>query len=101
RAVNDALPVLERATEVTVLSIDADGGCDRPIPGTDMALHLARHGISATVDAVPGAGRAGGDVVGSCAAESGVGLVVMGGARLGRPTRHLLRHMTTPVLMSH
>jgi nucleotide-binding universal stress UspA family protein len=46
RAVNDALPILERAKSVTVLSVNPaseDGG--RREPGADISLHLARHGV--------------------------------------------------------
>jgi hypothetical protein len=50
-AVNDALPILERATSVTVLSVNPPGTCDdtRRLAGADIALRLARHGVKVEV----------------------------------------------------
>lgn len=109
RAVNDALPILERATTVTVLSIDAEGEPYRRAPGADIALHLARHGIRAEAASTRSVELPVGDVLLSFAADCGADLLVMGAyghsrlreMLLGGATRHVLRHMTVPVLMSH
>jgi nucleotide-binding universal stress UspA family protein len=109
RAVNDALPVLRRAAAVTVLSIDAAGEPHRRVPGADIALHLARHGIRAEVTSTRSVELPVGDVLLSFAADCGADLLVMGAyghsrlreMLLGGATRHLLQHMTVPVLMSH
>ena len=53
RALNDALPILEKADAVKVLTVGEDDG--RHIPGADIARHLARH-ESARAD--PGFGEA-------------------------------------------
>lgn len=107
RAVNDALPLLQRAKKVTVLSVNPPGGV--AIPGADIALHLARHGVKAEADHVEAHDIAVGDMLLSRAADKAVDLIVMGAYGhsrlrelvLGGATRHLLRHMTVPVLMSH
>ena len=108
RAVHDALPLLQRAERVTVLSIDPDGQAQR-LPGADIALHLARHGVTVQVAATPGAEVAVGDLLLSYAADHDIDLLVMGAYGhtrlremvLGGATRTLLQHMTVPVLMSH
>jgi nucleotide-binding universal stress UspA family protein len=109
RAVHDALPFLRAATKVTVLSIDPEHDLGPRVPSADIALHLARHGITAEADWTSGLDIAVGDVLLSRAADLGADLIVMGAyghsrARemvLGGATRHILQHMTVPVLMSH
>jgi nucleotide-binding universal stress UspA family protein len=109
RAVNDALPLLRRAQRVTVLSIDPGDHPDRRIPGADITLHLARHGVNAVAAQTRGADISVGDVLLSYAADVGADLIVCGAYGhsrlremvLGGATRHLLQHMTVPVLMSH
>ena len=111
RAVNDAMPLLAAAEIVTVLTIDAretprgHGG----LPGADISLHLARHGVKAAIEHTVSADLSVGDVLLSRVADLGADLLVMGAyghsrARellLGGATRTLLRSMTIPVLMSH
>jgi nucleotide-binding universal stress UspA family protein len=109
RAVHDALPLLKLATKVTVLSIDPEHGTEPRVPGADIALHLARHGIAAEAASTPGLDIGVGDLLLSRAADLGADLIVMGAYGhsrvremvLGGATRHILQHMTVPVLMSH
>ncbi len=111
RAVHDALPLLERAKSVTVIVINPPGGTagDGDIPAADVCLHLARHGVKAEADHVEAHDIAVGDMLLSRAADKGVDLLVMGAYGhsrlrelvLGGATRHILGHMTVPVLMSH
>jgi nucleotide-binding universal stress UspA family protein len=111
RAANDALPLLQRATRVTVLSVNPRGGPGGHgvIPGADIALHLARHGVRAEASSITTDEVAIDDMLLSQAADSGADLIVMGGyghSRLGElvlggATRHILRQITVPVLMSH
>jgi nucleotide-binding universal stress UspA family protein len=111
RAVNDALPLLMAAETVTVLTIDAREGPDGhgEVPGADISLHLARHGVKVAVERTVSAGLPIGDVLLSRAADLGADLLVMGAyghsrARellLGGATRSVLQSMTLPVLMSH
>jgi nucleotide-binding universal stress UspA family protein len=111
RAVNDALPLLVQAENVTVLSVNpAHGiGGEGDLPAADIALHLARHGVKAEAAYTVAEEVSVGDIILSRAADFGADLIVMGGyghsrARefvLGGATRNLLQQMTVPVLLSH
>jgi nucleotide-binding universal stress UspA family protein len=109
RAVNDAIPILQRAKKVTVLSVNPDGEPDRRVPSADISLHLARHGIKAEAAQTRATDIQAGDVILSYAADVGADLIVMGcyghsrlrEKVLGGATRDILEHMTVPVLMSH
>lgn len=111
RAVNDALPILRRAAKVYLLAINPKGGAEGhgDVPGADIGLHLARHGVKAEASALHTDDIDVGDALLSRAADLGVDLIVMGAyghARwrelaLGGVTRHMLAHMTVPVFMSH
>lgn len=111
RAIGDALPLLRRAGSVTLLVVDAGrlGGNLGEEPGADMARHLARHGLSVKVRSVATGGMSVGDVVLAELADEDSDLLVMGGFGhsrlrelvLGGVTRHLLEHMTVPVLLAH
>ena len=109
RAVHDALPLLRRAEQVTVLSIDPDADPERRLPGADVSLHLTRHGVTVQAATIAGADVAVGDLLLSYVADHDIDLIVMGAyghtrlreVVLGGATRTLLRHMTVPVLMSH
>lgn len=112
RAVNDALPILAKASDVAVMAVnpgDAENG-HGDVPSADICTHLARHGVKAEAQHVQSDGTVSpGDMLLSRVADEGVGLIVMGAyghARwrelvLGGVTHHLLEHMTVPVLMSH
>lgn len=111
RAVNDSLPLLEKARQVVVLVIDPQRheAALGAAPGTDIATHLARHGLKVEVKTAQSGGVGVGDVLLSAASDESADLLVMGGYGhsrlremiLGGTTAHLLRHMTLPVLMSH
>jgi nucleotide-binding universal stress UspA family protein len=107
RAVGDAMPILDSAHEVEIfIASDKDIG---DLPGADIAAHLARHGIDVTVYETPANNVSVGDALLNRASETGADLIVMGGYGrsrfrefvLGGVTRHMLQHMTVPVLMSH
>ncbi len=111
RAVNDALPVLERAGRVNVLAVDADHGPSGhgQEPGADIALHLSRHGIDVNVQRLEAGGVTAADALLAHIADEFDDLLVMGAYGhsrlreivLGGVTRQLLEQMTVPVLMSH
>jgi nucleotide-binding universal stress UspA family protein len=109
RAVNDAMPLLEKAEKVTVLVIDPAAGSHGEDPGADISLHLARHGVKAEIERTQAADIAVADVLLSRAADLSADLLVMGlyghsRARellLGGASRGILETMTIPVLMSH
>lgn len=111
RAVTDALPLLKRAKKVTVIVGDAKPGAGGhgDTPGADVALYLARHGVSVEVSPERTAGIDVGSLLLSRISDLGADLLVMGAYGhsrvrelvLGGVTRTLLREMTVPVLMSH
>lgn len=107
RAVHDALPMLVRAKSVAVLEVNPD---PRPhLAGAEIGQHLARHGIKADVGVAVVSDIDPGNTILSRAADVGADLLVMGAYGhsrlreyiLGGVTRHILKHMTLPVLMSH
>lgn len=111
RAVFDALPLLQRAKEVTVLVVEE---ADKPetkgdLAGVEICATLARHGVKSTAQKVkPTGGDAGAELLRQVAAHK-CDLLVMGcygRSRfrefvLGGASRHVLQHATVPVLMSH
>ena len=106
RAVHDAMPFLMGAKAVTVIAVNEEAG---EASSDQLVSHLARRGISARVQRLT-ADRANiqGTIL-SIAAESNIGLLVMGGYGhsrlheriLGGVTRDMFDSMTVPVLMSH
>lgn len=111
RAANDALPLLQKAARVTVLAVNPRGGPrgHGAVPGADIALHLARHGVRVEAASVATDEVAVDDMLLSQAADAGADLIVMGAYGhsrvgelvLGGATRHMLRQITMPVFMSH
>ena len=111
RAVNDALPLLERAKAVSVVTVNPR---EQPFghgeePGADIGLHLARHGIKVEVRRVEARDLDTANAMLSHAANESADLLVMGAyghsrlreVVLGGVTRTILAEMTVPVLMSH
>ena len=110
RAAFDALPLLQRAKSVKVLSLDppSEGEATHDFAATHLTAALARHGV--TCEALEGAsdGNIGRTLL-NRAIEHRVDLLVMGcyghsrlrELVLGGATRHILTHMTIPVFMSH
>lgn len=111
RAVTDAMPMLQQADRVQVVAFDpGKGGADHgDIPGADIGLWLARHGVKVQVAQQNGAGLDIGAQILSRAADIDADLIVMGAYGhsrmrelvLGGATRTLMQSMTVPVLMSH
>lgn len=107
RAVHDALPILCGAQSVVVLAVDPP---DRDhLPGADISAHLARHGATVESRHSIAPDIEVGDELLNMASDLGSDLIVMGAygrsrlreAVFGGVTRHILRFMTVPVLMSH
>lgn len=111
RAVSDALPILKTARQVKVLAINPKEGqfAHGEVAGADIALHLARHGINAVAESIRAPDLGVGSMLLSRAADDDADLLVMGAYGrsrlrelvLGGATRHILYHMTIPVLLSH
>lgn len=107
RAIHDSMPLLERAGKVGIVSVKGSPGDD--VPCADIAKHLARHGVNVQVE------QAEEDIVDvghwlqSQIDENQADLVVMGAYGhsryremiFGGVTRHMLRNMPIPCLMSH
>jgi nucleotide-binding universal stress UspA family protein len=111
RAVNDALPILRQASQVTVLAINPRGGVsgDGDVPGADLALHLSHHGVKAEASSLTSEDVAVAPMLLSRVADLQADLLVMGGYGrsrvreiiLGGVTREILHSMTVPTLLSH
>ena len=111
RALHDALPLLLGAAKVDVLMVqpDENEGRHDPQAGTDIAGHLARHGLQVDVVERRGPKQAVASLLQDHASQSGAQLLVAGGyghARLrewalGGTTRELLHATKVPVLFSH
>jgi nucleotide-binding universal stress UspA family protein len=111
RVISDAMPLLAKATSVTVLVVNPGGREPATDDATiaDLIYHLARHGISARAEHTVGANISVSDALLSYAADSNADLLVAGGYGhsrlreriLGSITHELLQHLTLPVLMSH
>lgn len=107
RAVNDAIPLLSMANSVNVLVVNS-ADSDKS-EGDRLCSHLARHSIKAKTEQTTAIGISIGDVLLNRASTESSDLLVMGAyahTRLGTFTigdvaRHILKHMTLPVLMSH
>lgn len=111
RAVTDAMPFLRNAEKVTVLVINPKQGAGGhgEVPGADLALWLARHGVKAEATVDPGVTIDIGSYLLSRSADLQADLIVMGAyghARMreivfGGVTRTIMTEMTVPVLLSH
>lgn len=105
-ALAGALPLLERARRVEVLTVNAEGTAD--LPGFNIARHLARHGVRAELRRIVSELDVGNALL-SHAADIGADLIVMGGYAhsrfreivLGGATRTVLASATVPVIMAH
>jgi nucleotide-binding universal stress UspA family protein len=108
RAVADAMPLLEQADKVDLVSISQRPGSEKEIPGVDVAEHIARHGVKVAVQRIVSDIDVAASIL-SYAADSAADLLVMGAYGhsrlrefiLGGVTRGILQSMTVPVLMSH
>lgn len=111
RAAFDALPLLQQASAVRIVWINPQDEI-KPvgeIPTAEIATALARHGVKCETATIAATDVKVGDVLLSSMADESSDLLVMGAygrSRLrefifGGTTRHILRHMTVPVLMSH
>jgi nucleotide-binding universal stress UspA family protein len=109
RALTDAIPMLREAQEVHVIAFNPAGAEHGEVPGADIGLYLARHGIKVNVSQQTADDVDVGNQLLSRAADLDIDLIVMGAYGhsrmkeliLGGVTRTILESMTVPVLMSH
>lgn len=57
RAVADALPILQKAKRVCVVTVTNEKVIDTSRSGAELTKHLARHGVDVVLDTVDAAGR--------------------------------------------
>jgi nucleotide-binding universal stress UspA family protein len=105
RAINDAMPFFIKAREVKVLSL---GSSEVGESLNRVVAHLARHGVQVKTEQFTVEDISVGDILLNQVWEEGCDLLVMGGYAstskgfvLGPVARHILKHMTSPVLMTH
>ncbi|MQW89768.1 universal stress protein [Sinorhizobium saheli] len=111
RAAREALDLMAGADMVHVTLVDPDGlpGRNGEEPGADIATYLVRHGINATVDRLPSAGRRVEEVLNQHALDVAADLLVMGAyghSRMrerifGGVTKSMIDAAVVPVLMMH
>jgi nucleotide-binding universal stress UspA family protein len=108
RAVADALPLLRRAGQVDVVTVERKERRN-DLRGAQIAEHLARHKVKVDLKSVVAPDSETASVILSQAADTDADLIVMGGYGhsrlrefvLGGATRDMLGAMTAPVLMAH
>lgn len=111
RALHDAMPLVESAANVEILTVRGQPPKqlgEVKLPPLSIHDHLAAHGVTVSRDVLAGEDIGIMDLLLSRAFDQGADLLVMGahgGYNLpffkGAGTRHILKHMTLPVLMSH
>ncbi|WP_166298276.1 MULTISPECIES: universal stress protein [Bradyrhizobium] len=109
RAVSDAIPILEKAREVCILTVTNEKAISSRRSSSELAKNLSRHGIDVIVEEVNAAKRTIGDVLAAQIESSRADLLVMGAYGhsrfrefiLGGATRSILTKPPIPVLFSH
>ena len=101
------MPLLARAKNVTVLSVD---GWGIPGPsGSELAVYLSRAGVPATARTAGREGRSAGEAILTECSRVGADLLVKGAytqSRLrqmifGGATRHVMARAQLPVMLAH
>jgi nucleotide-binding universal stress UspA family protein len=109
RAIADAMPFLERAAEVWIVTFANEKKIETALTADDLAAMLERHGIEATYETVPHTAPDISRSILDYAGQVEADMLVMGGYGhsrfrefvLGGATRGVLGAATLPVLMSH
>lgn len=109
RAVADAREFLRLAKTVTIVSVTDEKALSEEGPGRNLAGHLRRHGIEATVSELRSHARQIGSVLQDHALEIGADMMVMGAFGhsrmrdfvMGGATKGILQDLRLPVLLSH
>jgi nucleotide-binding universal stress UspA family protein len=109
RAMADAMPILEKAKRVCVLTVTKEKAIDTRRSGAELAKHLARHSVDVVLDEVDAKGRSIGDVFEAHVTYRNANLLVMGAYGhsrirefiLGGATMRMLARPPVPVFLSH
>ncbi|WP_373085156.1 universal stress protein [Sneathiella sp.] len=107
RALHEAMPFLEKAKKVTLLSINATE--DEGEETAQILAHLKRHGITAEFKSGAWPDLSVGDAILDALVDYSANMLVMGAYGhsrlremiLGGATNTILNHMTAPVLFAH
>jgi nucleotide-binding universal stress UspA family protein len=92
RAVADAMPILEKAKRVCVLTVTKEKAIDTRRSGAELAKYLARHGVEVVLDEVDAKGRGIGDVFEAHVTYRNANLLVMGAYGHSRIREFILDH---------
>ncbi len=109
RAISDALPLLEKARKVRVVTVLNEKHLDNKHSAEELSKNLSRHGIDVALDRVDAKGRPIGDVLEAYVASHAADMLVMGAYGhsrlrefvLGGATNSLLSKPPLPILFSH
>jgi nucleotide-binding universal stress UspA family protein len=109
RAVADALPLLEQARDVQILTVLKEKKLSSKSPAQALRQHLERRGIVASSDSIDAAGRTIGEVLTSELLIRQADLLIMGAYGhsrmrefiLGGATRSMLSSSPVPLFLSH
>jgi nucleotide-binding universal stress UspA family protein len=109
RALTDAIPLLREADKVYLMVFNRRGNGTHNLPGADIGLYLARHGVTVEVSVQASDEVDVGNQILSRVADLDIDLIVMGAYGhsrmrelvLGGVTRTIFDSMTAPVFMSH
>jgi nucleotide-binding universal stress UspA family protein len=109
RAVADAMPILEKAKRVCVLTVTKEKAIDTRRSGAELAKYLARHSVDVVLDEVDAKGRDIGDMFEAHVTYRNANLLVMGAYGhsrvrefvLGGATKSMLARPPVPIFLSH
>lgn len=109
RAVHDALPVLVQARKVLIMEVAGREDAGARDPASDIAKHLARHGVAAEAAHTLKGDISVGDQLLDASVDTRADLLVAGAYghsrlreyALGGVTRHLMTHLAIPMIFSH
>jgi nucleotide-binding universal stress UspA family protein len=107
RAAFDALPLMQKSKRTRVVSIDTAG--KGKLPGGTLAESLDRHGVKVELTSLTSDGQNTGETLLRAASDFGTDIIVLGGYGhsrftefiFGGVTRHMIRHLDRPIVMSH
>jgi nucleotide-binding universal stress UspA family protein len=109
RAAADALPFLRAAESVEVVSVEGEKDLTDTLMGADIAPHLSRHGVKATVHCLAAVNGDAAETLRDAATRFEADMIVMGGyvhsrlreMVLGGVTQSLLRQSPVTLFMAH
>lgn len=109
RALGDAMPLVRKAREVSIVTFDDDKSFDGVLDEEQLLIALARRGVSARMASAKRGARPIGEALSAFALDQGADLLVMGGYGhsrlrqfiLGSATRPMLDRPSLPTLLSH